>query len=145
MNTWNPMSIEELKISFLIIAWVFVMYWIAGNFNFWWSSSRSDRDEENFIDEFADITEQKSQEKFVKDLKKKIEREEIALEEMDIKREDIENKIEALYYATPESIDIEKKNEMEMRKLNLQLRQLAWKTEERRENLSALKQELWII
>jgi len=58
-------------------------------------------------------------------LKKKIEREEIALEEMDIKREDIENKIEALYYATPESIDIEKKNEMEMRKLNLQLRQLA--------------------
>jgi len=69
------------------------MYWIAGNFNFWWSSSRKDRDEENIIDEFADITEQKSQEKFVKDLKKKIEREEIALEEMDIKREDIENKI----------------------------------------------------
>ena len=61
---------------------------------------------------------------------------------MDIKREDIENKIEALYYATPESIDIEKKNEMEMRKLNLQLRQLAGKTEERRENLSALKEEL---
>lgn len=145
MNTKTPMSMEELKISLIIIAWVFVMYWIAGNLNFWWDSSKKDWDEENIIDEFADITEQKNHEKLAKDLKKKIEREEIALEEMDIKKEDIENKIEALHYATPESIDIEKKNEMEIRKLNLQLRQLAGKVEERRESLSALKQEQWII
>lgn len=74
---------------------------------------------------------------------KTLEREEIGLEWMMIKEEEIEAEIHSLKYDITSSFEEEKKNEMNIRKNELSLKQVKMKIKERRENIEKLKKELW--
>lgn len=120
--------------GFLMLMYIISVFWGQGK-NYTNSKSKS----VNLYDE------ESSKEKIKKDLKRKIEREEIMLEEMKIKKDELEQKIDTLKYQITDSYETENRNQTEIRKAEISLRQAVLKIEEKEEVIVWLKKELWEV
>ena len=139
MTNWIPQTFEEAKIYIYLLIWIMIFMSLVANW-FFDSKKKDDYDIDDEIKIDPDLDE-----KNTNILKNKLKKEEIMLEDMCIKRDEIENKIEKHSYSIHENIDDENKNEIEVRKFKLALKQANLKIEEKEESIRLLKDELWIV
>ena len=137
MNDIFPPSYENvigLWLFLIFFLWVLQVFFSTSSSS---SSQNQKQEKENVSSSWAH--------KVKKDLLRKLEKEKIMLEEMEIKTDEIESKIQKLSYTISNDFEDEEKNQSEIRRLQVSLRQAKVKIEEKEEIISWLEEEIWKI
>lgn len=120
-------EIEQIKILSWLLILIFAFIYIVWEI---WHSSKPKQNSDYINNDNSEN---------IRKLSNKIEKESLVFENMKIKKEEIENEIEALKIEWSMDFEKEMRNEKKIKKLDLQVRQMNMKLSEKEENIQEFK------
>ena len=118
----------------LLIIWFVIWFYLTFS---WWSSNNNklDNDSNNNDDNIKEKA----------NLYKKIEKEQLKLENLLIKKAELENEIDELNFESSTNLEKENKNNIKIRKIELQIKQLNLTIMEQEQNINLIYNKIqWL-